>query len=131
MLLALAMFPTRLPPSTSIPQATSGRLSDPASATLVITADRVTLDGIEVTALEDFRAPIGWGRLRQPLLLMTLYDRLLEKAECSKCLHGHGEFRGRIHIYADPDTPAELISRVVYTCGQAQFGEIGFVVQPG
>jgi biopolymer transport protein ExbD len=67
-------------------------------------------------------------------LISDLYEKLLEKAETAKdqaqnleTIDGMG-FKGQIMLQCDRSLPFSLIREVMYTAGQAQFGEFKFVV---
>ncbi|MEL6350032.1 MAG: hypothetical protein AAFV53_43425, partial [Myxococcota bacterium] len=65
--------------------------------------------------------------------ITKLYDRLLEKAEAAKALserssRSDAEFKGRILLQVDRTMPFNVLREVMYTAGQAQFGEFKFVV---
>jgi biopolymer transport protein ExbD len=62
-----------------------------------------------------------------------LYEVLLEKAEQAKQLGESSKnpdlaFKGRILLQVDKDMPFQVLRSVMYTAGQAQFGEFKFVV---
>lgn len=66
-------------------------------------------------------------------MITQLYDKLLDKAEQAKALgdaSGSDEhaFKGRILLQCDKTLPFSVIREVMYTAGQAQFGEFKFVV---
>lgn len=65
--------------------------------------------------------------------ITRLYDVLLAKAEEAKRIgEASGKedlkFKGRILIQVDKDMPFSVVRTVMYTAGQAQFGEFKFVV---
>ena len=69
----------------------------------------------------------------QGQLIGKLYDRLREKADSSKNLASQSgnsdhEFKGRILLQVDKDMPFSVLRTVMYTAGQAEFGEFKFVV---
>jgi biopolymer transport protein ExbD len=69
----------------------------------------------------------------QGQLIGKLYDRLREKADSSKNLASQSgnsdhEFKGRILLQVDKDMPFSVLRTVMYTAGQAEFGEFRFVV---
>jgi hypothetical protein len=62
-----------------------------------------------------------------------LYDVLFEKAEQAKTLGERSNnpdlaFKGRILLQVDREMPYSVLRSVMYTAGQAQFGEFKFVV---
>lgn len=69
-------------------------------------------------------------------LISKLYDRLLEKAETAKDLGGRTgsddfDFKGEILLQCDKRLPFSVIREVMFTAGQAQFGNFRFVVIKG
>jgi biopolymer transport protein ExbD len=66
-------------------------------------------------------------------LITELYEELLEKAEEQKEIASQtgleeAKFKGQLLLQCDRELPFELIREVMYTAGQAQFGEFKFVV---
>ncbi|HJN75314.1 MAG TPA: biopolymer transporter ExbD [Myxococcota bacterium] len=110
------------------------------SVNLVVSKSQIVVDGVPVLNLtmvpdeetgEDFLAVPEDEKKGQ--MITRLYDRLLEKAEQSKALgEASGsmehEFKGRILLQCDKTLPFSVIREVMYTAGQAQFGEFKFVV---
>jgi biopolymer transport protein ExbD len=69
----------------------------------------------------------------QGQLIGKLYDRLREKADAAKNLAAQSgssehEFKGRVLLQVDQDMPFSVLRQVMYTAGQAEFGEFKFVV---
>ncbi|MBN2800126.1 MAG: biopolymer transporter ExbD [Deltaproteobacteria bacterium] len=70
-------------------------------------------------------------------LISKLYERLLEKAEQAKDLASRTgnreefEFKGEILLQCDKNLPFSVVREVMYTAGQAQFGNFRFVVVKG
>lgn len=73
-------------------------------------------------------------------LVPSLYDVLLEKAETAKDLGGQAqqrtgsdtfEFKGDVLLQCDKRIPFSVIRDVMFTAGQAQFGNFRFVVIKG
>jgi biopolymer transport protein ExbD len=65
-------------------------------------------------------------------MISSLYERLLEKAETAKDLGARAgeehDFKGQVLLQCDKTLPFDVIRKVMYTAGQAQFGEFRFVV---
>jgi biopolymer transport protein ExbD len=65
-------------------------------------------------------------------MISSLYERLLEKAETAKDLGARAgeehDFKGQLLLQCDKTLPFDVIRKVMYTAGQAQFGEFRFVV---
>lgn len=69
-------------------------------------------------------------------LISKLYDALLEKAETAKDIgirtdSAEFEFKGEILLQCDRRLPFSVIREVMFTAGQAQFGNFRFVVIKG
>jgi len=69
-------------------------------------------------------------------LITKLYDRLLEKAETAKDLgvrtgNQEFEFKGEVLLQCDKRLPFSVVRQVMFTAGQAQFGNFRFVVVKG
>ena len=61
----------------------------------------------------------------------ALYDALYEKAENARNVAKYNpdvEFKGRMTMIADKETPFRLISEVMYTAGQAEYSQYKFAV---
>jgi biopolymer transport protein ExbD len=120
----------------------SSALTKPELAVNVVVDKRgITVDGVDVLPLTRVSDPdTGKDRIAVPeeqlkgQMITLLYDRLLEKAEQSKAMAeatgGIKEFgfKGRILLQCDKTLPFEVVRQVMYTAGQAQFGEFRFVV---
>jgi len=121
---------------------TSTALTKPELAVnLVVDKRKITVDGVDVLPLTMVSDPeTGKEQIAIPeeqlkgQMITLLYDRLLEKAEQSKALAeatGNSDefgFKGRILLQCDKTLPFEVVRQVMYTAGQAQFGEFRFVV---
>lgn len=69
-------------------------------------------------------------------LISELYDRLLEKAEVAKDLAARTgadefDFKGEVLLQCDKRLPFSVVREVMFTAGQAQFGNFRFVVIKG
>jgi hypothetical protein len=69
-------------------------------------------------------------------LITKLFDRLLEKAETAKDLgvrtgNNDFEFKGEVLLQCDKRLPFNVVRQVMFTAGQAQFGNFRFVVVKG
>ena len=108
---------------------------------LVVSKRQVVVDGVPVlnlTKVADEENP-GKDLIAVPedekkgQMITKLYDRLLEAAERSKAIAEQSgseehEFKGRILLQCDKTLPFSVIREVMYTAGQAQFGEFKFIV---
>jgi len=69
-------------------------------------------------------------------LISKLYDLMLEKAETAKDLGARAgqeefEFKGEVLLQVDKRMPFSVVREVMFTAGQAQFGNFRFVVIKG
>jgi len=108
---------------------------------LVVSKDRILVDGVEVLRLAQQPDPevpgavlsvIDTADLNGPLV-DPLHDVLLEKARSSEAMAKalgteKAAFQGRILLQADRDLHFSVLRQVMYTAGQARFGQIRFVV---
>lgn len=119
----------------------SAQKAPEVAVNLVVEKGQIVVDGVPVLSLStapDEDKPgkdmivVPEDELRGQQIT-KLYDRLLEKAEAAKKLGESSgnpdlEFKGRILLQVDQDMPFSVLRTVMYTAGQAQFGEFKFVV---
>lgn len=63
--------------------------------------------------------------------ITPLYDELAEEADKQRRIAKHNseqQFKGMALLIADKNTPYRLLNEVLYTAGQAQFGDFKFAV---
>ena len=122
-----------------LPSSTAAKIPELA-VNLIVSKSQVIVDGVPVLSLTTVpNEETGEDMLAVPedekkgQMITRLYDRLLEKAEQAKALgeasgSDEHEFKGRILLQCDKTLPFSVIREVMYTAGQAQFGEFKFVV---
>jgi biopolymer transport protein ExbD len=110
---------------------------------LVVSKSQILVDAIPVVNLTRVPDPETGAEIvtvpdeeKKGQMISRLYDRLLEKAETSKELGqrtGQEEldFKGQVLLQIDKEMPFSVVREVMYTAGQAQFGEFRFVVIKG
>jgi len=127
-------------PSDDLQIPLSSALAKPKLAVNVVVSRRdIVVDGVRVLLLtrvtdektgEEIIAVPADEKKGQ--MISRLYDRLLEKAETAKDLGARGteehEFKGEILLQCDRRLPFSVVREVMYTAGQAQFGQFRFVV---
>lgn len=131
-------------PSEDLQIPVSSALKPPKLAVnLVVSRKEILVDSVPVLRLERVADPeTGEETVQIPddqktgQLVDTLYDRLLEKAETAKELGSRAgtdelDFKGQILLQCDRRLPFSVVREVMYTAGQAQFGEFRFVVIKG
>ncbi len=124
----------------SLPVSTT--LKPPKLAVNVIVSKReVLVDGEPVLQLEEVMDESGRPSVQIPdsakrgSKIIDLYDKLLSKAESSKRLGervgDEFDFKGQVLLQCDRTLPFKVIREIMFTAGQAQFGEFKFVVIKG
>jgi biopolymer transport protein ExbD len=109
---------------------------------VVVSQSEIVVDGERVLGLERQSTTAGIEVAAVPesekrgQLINALYDRLLEKAETAKDLAMRSggddfEFKGEILLQCDKRLPFSVIREVMFTAGQAQFGNFRFIVIKG
>jgi biopolymer transport protein ExbD len=94
----------------------------------VISQVAITVDGVKVADVTDGTVA---SDLRRGAVITPLFEVLKERADEAKAIEERrpgAPFTGRLLLQADRDIPFRLVRDVLYTAGQAQFGEIRFVV---
>ena len=129
-------------PSDDLQLPTSSAQKAPELAVnLVVTKNQIVVDGVPVLNLTlkpdeenpGTELPAVPDDEKRGQTISKLYDRLLEKAEAAKTMgentgQSDFEFKGRILMQVDRQMPFTVLREVMYTAGQAQFGEFKFVV---
>jgi len=125
-----------------IPMSTAQKLPKLA-VNVVVSRKEILVDAVPVLRLERVADPeTGAETVQVPddmktgQLIDKLYDRLLEKAETAKELGSRAsgdqmDFKGQVLLQCDKRLPFSIVREVMYTAGQAQFGEFRFVVIKG
>ena len=118
----------------------SAQKAPEVSVNLVIEQGQVLVDGVPILQLSrEANEETGKELAAIPEDEMQgqnigkLYDVLFEKAEQAKTLGERSNnpdlaFKGRIMLQVDREMPYSVLRSVMYTAGQAQFGEFKFVV---
>lgn len=123
-----------------LPTSTSTAMPEVA-VDLVVARTQILVDGLPVVDLEELPDPEVPGRTlvavpeveKRGQVITRLHERLLEKATTAEALalqsgdEAHA-FQGRIRIQGDRQLPFSVLREVMYTAGQARFGEFSFVV---
>ena len=130
-------------PSEALTLPISSAMKAPEVAVnLVVEKGQVIVDGRPVMQLNDKaenasspgRTTVDFmdGQL-EGQLVTDLFQVLEQKADAAKDLgvksgNAELEFKGRILMQVDKDIPFSVLRSVMYTAGQAEFGEFRFVV---
>jgi biopolymer transport protein ExbD len=123
-----------------LPASTSNKEPELA-VNVVVTSSQIVVDGFPVVQLDEMDDEENPGQTlivvpdeeKKGQLISALFDKLGEKADYSKHLgetsgNAEHEFKGRILLQCHNELPFSVIREVMYTAGQAQFGEFKFVV---
>lgn len=110
-------------PRLKLPVSTSSQ-SPKLKLSVQLTTDEIIVDGIKVTTVQE--AMSGEDYLIKPVLaaLEKNTERMKFIAKSNVAL----KFTGDIVIMGDVHIPFSLIERVMYTCGQAGYGNISLAV---
>ena len=118
----------------------SAQKAPEVAVNLVIEQSRILVDGVPVVTLTTATDEKTGQELvavpeseMQGQNISELYEVLYEKAEQAKSLAERSNnpdlaFKGRILLQVDKEMPYSVLRSVMYTAGQAQFGEFKFVV---
>jgi len=110
---------------------------------VIVSRSQVLVDGEPVLALEEtIDEETGEPTMQIPpsakrgAKIIDLYDKLVAKAETAKRLGDKAQaeefdFKGQVLLQVDKRMPFSVVREVMYTAGQAQFGEFRFVVIKG
>ncbi len=109
---------------------------------VVVSRREIVVDGEQILSLTTGQDENGVEVTQVPedekrgQLISALYERLLEKAETAKDLAARTgredlDFKGEILLQCDKRLPFSVIREVMFTAGQAQFGNFRFVVIKG
>ena len=118
----------------------SAQKAPEVAVNLVIEQNRILVDGVPAVTLTTKTDETTGKTLpaipeseMQGQNIGELYELLYEKAEQAKALGERSNnpdlaFKGRILLQVDREMPYSVLRSVMYTAGQAQFGEFKFVV---
>jgi len=108
---------------------------------VVVSRKDIVVDGEFVIDLEQTVDDNGAQTIEVPddekrgQLIAKLYDLMLAKAETAKDLGAKAgedfEFKGEVLLQVDKRMPFSVVREVMFTAGQAQFGNFRFVVIKG
>ena len=106
------------------PESTATDTMEPA-ARVIVTAEAILVEDKEIVRLADLDIQKG-GQVEIP----AVRDALLDRADHLRALEQMGgrPFDGKLLVVAHQTTPYSLITSVLFTAGQARFGEYKLVV---
>lgn len=119
----------------------SAEKSPETAVSVVVSQSELTVDGDLILNMTKVDDPDNPGQMvtafpeeeKKGQLITALHDMLSEKSKQAIAmgeLTGSDElgFKGRVLMQCDRGLPFEVVRQVMYTAGQAQFGEFRFVV---
>lgn len=126
--------PTNITPQgdLSMPFSTT-RLKPEAAVPLAVSKNSILVNDKEVCKIINNKVDPNCkeGKSEEQYLIQTLYSALdaeRQKQEEIAAYNSAQQFKGLVLIMGDKDIPFRVISEILYTAGQAQFGNFKFVV---
>ncbi|MGB9600706.1 MAG: ExbD/TolR family protein [Myxococcota bacterium] len=116
----------------SMPFSTT-RLKPEAAVPLAISKNSILVNDKEVCKIVNNKVDPNCkeGKSEEQYLIQSLYSALdaeRQKQEEIAAYNSAQQFKGLVLIMGDKDIPFSVVSDVLYTAGQAQFGNFKFVV---
>lgn len=116
----------------SMPFSTT-RLKVEAAVPLAISKNSILVNDKEVCKIIDGKVDVNCkeDKREEQYMIQTLFSALdaeRQKQEEIAAYNPAQQFKGLILIMGDKDIPFRVVSEVMYTAGQAQFGNFKFVV---
>jgi biopolymer transport protein ExbD len=99
------------------------------STNVTLTLGNIIVDEKKVVSLEEGK--VNPADMQGDFLIQPLLDALADSVEHQKKIAKYNkkaEFSGIVTIIADRDVPFNLLTKVMYTAGQASFGKFKFAV---
>lgn len=126
--------PTNIMPQSdlSMPFSTT-RLKLEAAVPLAISKNSILINDKEVCKIINGKVDVNCkeGRSEEQYMIQNLFSALdseRQKQEEIAAYNSAQQFKGLVLIMGDKDIPFRVVSEVMYTAGQAQFGNFKFVV---
>lgn len=113
----------------TLPHSTT-KLKVEEAVQVLVTAEQILVDSKQVLNLTG-EALVPTDAVSGSTLIQPLYDALADKADYHKRIEefGGAQFQGKVAIVADQNVTYEVIEKVLYTAGQAEFGLFKLFVQ--
>ncbi len=137
MLKNYATDPANITPSADLRlvSSTATEKSHDQMTSLAVTKNHILVDEKPIVQVKEGKVPVTAKREGEDGYFITpLFDALKASADHQKKLATYNKelkFKGRVMIVGDGDVPFRLLSEVMYTAGQAEFGEFEFTVIRG
>lgn len=116
-----------------LPRSTT-QLKSHEAVKVTITKRAILVEDAQVAAVKRGAVDSSVKRDGQSSFLITPLLDLLQKHATRLKKHearGHSRFEGKVVVIADQGTPYRLLSEVLYTAGQAEFGKYRLMVLKG
>lgn len=110
-------------PRLKLPVSTAAQMPKPKLAILLTTED-IVMDGVKVTSVREAMSGTDYTI---PAVLAAL-NKNTEKVKFIARNNPSFKFTGDVNIQGDEKIPFSLVERVMYTCGQAGYGNISLAV---
>ncbi|MFH1808433.1 MAG: biopolymer transporter ExbD [Pseudomonadota bacterium] len=132
LLKSFAGSPVSVPdPNVKLPASTAQLIPEEA-ATITVTTQRIVVNDKSVAEINEGRIdPNDKRDGPQGFFITPLYDALVEAADNEKKIAQYNPartFKGISIVICDKSIPFRLLSEVMYTAGQAEFGNFKFAV---
>jgi hypothetical protein len=122
-------------PDTSLPFSSS-KLSPQKALQVAISQRSILVDNRKIAEVKNGRVTAAHKKDNNPssMYIVPLYDALKKKADRNKLIARYNkqkqelQFKGLLTIIADKRIPFRLLTEVLYTAGQAEFGQYKFAV---
>jgi biopolymer transport protein ExbD len=130
---AYSIAPVPIPHSEGLhlPSSTA-QLAAPDAVPVTLTRTALLVNDRRVAGIRDGRVDAGVKRDGDPGYFITpLYEALSSEAARQKDIarrNPNQQFDGLANVIADRTTPFRLLTEVLYTAGQAEFGKFKFAV---
>jgi biopolymer transport protein ExbD len=134
LLMNYASNPTNITPSADLQLVQSLETTEQHDhlTTLAITQTHILVDDKPVVQVKDGKvSPTAKRDGEDGYFITPLFDALQASADYQKKLASYNKsikFQGRLMVIGDEIVPFRLLSEVLYTAGQAEYGEFEFAV---
>ncbi len=126
--------PTNITPTDDMqpPKSIASHKNMEVGTAVIISGRNIVVEGNAVVQVKEGKVSAQVKRDGEDSFFITpLHDALKERAEMLKKLaklNSQVKFKGLLFVIADHNTPFRLLTEVLYTAGQAEFGKFEFAV---
>jgi biopolymer transport protein ExbD len=120
-------------PEQSLPLSSSMLSPKEAAIQVAITDRAILVDNSKVATIRNGRVLVDFKKDQNPasMWIVPLFDSLKKKGDVEKLIAKYNKdkpFKGLLTIISDKKVPFRLLTEVLYTAGQAEFGAYKFAV---